>query len=176
MPFWRDGDWRARERRESALLPHRRPCWRPWCAPTSTLSSPHSRSPSTTSWHPAADLAVTLGPATLSSSVWRYSRSYSATPVSGTSCAMPTLTSAGCSLAFLARAATTDACAGSPPPPAGPAPPRGHLAVLVRPGPAAGLHPDPCAASRQTVHRSALAPYAAYSYCRAHSRWFWGCG
>ena len=34
--------------------------------------------------------------------------------------------------------------------------------------------PIPCAASRQTVDRSALAPYAAYGYCRAHSRWFWG--
>jgi Transposase DDE domain len=34
--------------------------------------------------------------------------------------------------------------------------------------------PIPCAASRQTVDRSALGPYAAYGYCRAHSRWFWG--
>lgn len=34
--------------------------------------------------------------------------------------------------------------------------------------------PIPCASSRQTVHRSALGPYAAYGSCRAHSRWFWG--
>lgn len=34
--------------------------------------------------------------------------------------------------------------------------------------------PVPCAASRETVRRSALAGYAAYGYCRSHSRWFWG--
>jgi hypothetical protein len=34
--------------------------------------------------------------------------------------------------------------------------------------------PVPCAASRQTVKRSALWPHAAYGYCRAHSRWYWG--
>lgn len=34
--------------------------------------------------------------------------------------------------------------------------------------------PIPCAASRQTVDRSELGPYAGYGYCRAHSRWFWG--
>jgi Transposase DDE domain len=31
--------------------------------------------------------------------------------------------------------------------------------------------PVPCAASRETVRRSAL---AGYGYCRSHSRWFWG--
>lgn len=34
--------------------------------------------------------------------------------------------------------------------------------------------PVPCAASRETVKRSALAGHASYGYCRAHSRWFWG--
>jgi Transposase DDE domain len=34
--------------------------------------------------------------------------------------------------------------------------------------------PVPCAASRQTVNRSALWPHCAYGYCRAHSRWYWG--
>jgi hypothetical protein len=32
----------------------------------------------------------------------------------------------------------------------------------------------PCAASRQTVNRSALWPHAGYGYCKSHSRWFWG--
>jgi hypothetical protein len=32
----------------------------------------------------------------------------------------------------------------------------------------------PCAASRETVRRSALAGYGGYGYCRSHSRWFWG--
>jgi Transposase DDE domain len=34
--------------------------------------------------------------------------------------------------------------------------------------------PVPCAASRETVKRSALAGHASYGYCRSHSRWFWG--
>jgi Transposase DDE domain len=34
--------------------------------------------------------------------------------------------------------------------------------------------PVPCAASRETVKRSALAGYGGYGFCRAHSRWFWG--
>lgn len=34
--------------------------------------------------------------------------------------------------------------------------------------------PVPCAASRETVRRSALAGIGAYGYCRSHSRWFWG--
>ena len=34
--------------------------------------------------------------------------------------------------------------------------------------------PVPCAASRQTVRRSALAGLASYGYCRSHSRYFWG--
>jgi DDE family transposase len=34
--------------------------------------------------------------------------------------------------------------------------------------------PVPCAASRETVRRSALAGHAGYGYCRSHSRWFWG--
>lgn len=34
--------------------------------------------------------------------------------------------------------------------------------------------PVPCAASRETVRRSALAGHGGYGYCRAHSRWFWG--
>jgi Transposase DDE domain len=34
--------------------------------------------------------------------------------------------------------------------------------------------PIPCAASRQTVKRSALWPHCAYGYCQAHSRWYWG--
>jgi hypothetical protein len=34
--------------------------------------------------------------------------------------------------------------------------------------------PLPCAASRQTVKRSALWPYAGYGYCASHHRWFWG--
>ena len=34
--------------------------------------------------------------------------------------------------------------------------------------------PVPCAASRQTVRRSALAGIGGYGYCRSHSRWFWG--
>ncbi len=34
--------------------------------------------------------------------------------------------------------------------------------------------PVPCAASRETVRRSALAGLAGYGFCRAHSRWFWG--
>ena len=32
----------------------------------------------------------------------------------------------------------------------------------------------PCAASRETVRRSALAGIGSYGYCRSHSRWFWG--
>ena len=32
----------------------------------------------------------------------------------------------------------------------------------------------PCAASRETVRRSALAGHGGYGYCRSHSRWFWG--
>jgi len=34
--------------------------------------------------------------------------------------------------------------------------------------------PLPCAASRETVKRSALADVAGYGYCAAHTRWFWG--
>jgi hypothetical protein len=34
--------------------------------------------------------------------------------------------------------------------------------------------PVPCAASRQTVRRSALAGHAGYGYCKSHHRWFWG--
>jgi hypothetical protein len=34
--------------------------------------------------------------------------------------------------------------------------------------------PVPCGASRETVRRSALAGQAAYGYCAAHSRYFWG--
>jgi hypothetical protein len=34
--------------------------------------------------------------------------------------------------------------------------------------------PVPCAASRETVRRSALAGTGGYGYCRSHSRWFWG--
>ncbi len=34
--------------------------------------------------------------------------------------------------------------------------------------------PVPCAASRETVRRSAFAGSAAYGYCRSHSRYFWG--
>jgi len=34
--------------------------------------------------------------------------------------------------------------------------------------------PVPCAASRETVRRSALAGHGAYGYCRSHSRWVWG--
>jgi hypothetical protein len=32
----------------------------------------------------------------------------------------------------------------------------------------------PCAASRETVKRSALGEAAGYGYCAAHSRWYWG--
>ena len=34
--------------------------------------------------------------------------------------------------------------------------------------------PVPCAASRETVRRSELAGYAAYGWCEAHNRHFWG--
>ena len=34
--------------------------------------------------------------------------------------------------------------------------------------------PVPCAASRETVHRSALAGHAGYGYCKSHHRYFWG--
>jgi hypothetical protein len=34
--------------------------------------------------------------------------------------------------------------------------------------------PVPCAASRETVRRSALAGLGGYGYCSSHSRWFWG--
>jgi hypothetical protein len=34
--------------------------------------------------------------------------------------------------------------------------------------------PVPCAASRETVKRSALWPYAGYGYCKSHHRFFWG--
>jgi hypothetical protein len=34
--------------------------------------------------------------------------------------------------------------------------------------------PVPCAASRETVRRSALAGHGGYGYSRSHSRWFWG--
>jgi Transposase DDE domain len=34
--------------------------------------------------------------------------------------------------------------------------------------------PVPCGSSRETVKRSAFAGHAAYGYCRAHSRYFWG--
>jgi Transposase DDE domain len=34
--------------------------------------------------------------------------------------------------------------------------------------------PVPCAASRQTVNRSALAGHAGYGYCKSHHRYFWG--
>jgi len=34
--------------------------------------------------------------------------------------------------------------------------------------------PVPCAASRETVKRSALAGLASYGYCRSHHRYFWG--
>lgn len=34
--------------------------------------------------------------------------------------------------------------------------------------------PLPCAASRETVKRSALAGHAGYGYCASHSRYFWG--
>jgi Transposase DDE domain len=34
--------------------------------------------------------------------------------------------------------------------------------------------PVPCAASRETVRRSALAGHGGYGYCRSHSRLFWG--
>ena len=32
----------------------------------------------------------------------------------------------------------------------------------------------PCAASRETVKRSALWPHAGYGYCKSHHRFFWG--
>jgi hypothetical protein len=32
----------------------------------------------------------------------------------------------------------------------------------------------PCAASRETVRRSALAGHAGYGYCESHHRFFWG--
>lgn len=34
--------------------------------------------------------------------------------------------------------------------------------------------PVRCAASPETVRRSALAGHGGYGYCRSHSRWFWG--
>ena len=34
--------------------------------------------------------------------------------------------------------------------------------------------PVPCGASRETAKRSELAGWAAYGYCRSHSRYFWG--
>jgi len=34
--------------------------------------------------------------------------------------------------------------------------------------------PVPCAASRETVNRSALWPYGGYGYCKSHHRFFWG--
>jgi Transposase DDE domain len=34
--------------------------------------------------------------------------------------------------------------------------------------------PVPCAASRETVKRSALAGHAGYGHCKSHRRWFWG--
>jgi hypothetical protein len=34
--------------------------------------------------------------------------------------------------------------------------------------------PVPCAASRQTVRRSALRGWADYGWCPSHSRWYWG--
>jgi hypothetical protein len=34
--------------------------------------------------------------------------------------------------------------------------------------------PVPCASSRETVKRSALAGVASYGYCRSHHRYFWG--
>jgi Transposase DDE domain len=34
--------------------------------------------------------------------------------------------------------------------------------------------PVPCAASRETVRRSALAGHAGYGYCKSHHRYFWG--
>jgi len=34
--------------------------------------------------------------------------------------------------------------------------------------------PIPCAASRKTVKRSAMAGIAGYGYCASHSRYFWG--
>ena len=34
--------------------------------------------------------------------------------------------------------------------------------------------PIPCAASRETVRRSALAGHGGYGYCASHSRYFWG--
>jgi hypothetical protein len=34
--------------------------------------------------------------------------------------------------------------------------------------------PVPCAASRETVKRSALAGQAGYGYCKSHHRYFWG--
>jgi hypothetical protein len=33
--------------------------------------------------------------------------------------------------------------------------------------------PVVCGTSRQTVRRSALAGWANYGYCAAHSRWYW---
>jgi hypothetical protein len=33
--------------------------------------------------------------------------------------------------------------------------------------------PVPCAASRETVRRSAFAGIGGYGYCRSHRRWFW---
>ena len=37
-----------------------------------------------------------------------------------------------------------------------------------------GSTPVPCAASRETVKRSALAGHAGYGYCKSHHRDFWG--
>ena len=34
--------------------------------------------------------------------------------------------------------------------------------------------PVPCAASRETVKRSALGGWADYGWCPSHSRWYWG--
>jgi hypothetical protein len=34
--------------------------------------------------------------------------------------------------------------------------------------------PLPCAASRETVKRSALVGHAGYGYCKSHHRYFWG--
>lgn len=51
--------------------------------------------------------------------------------------------------------------------------------AFVSPGFCDGLRlldstPVPCASSRETVKRSALAGIASYGYCQSHSRYFWG--
>ena len=147
------------------------------CAPVSTTSSSHCTSPSTSCWdltQEAGVPAASRGCRTPNWSVWRWPRC----------CWAATASTAGCGPAMAGWAICSRTAQ-----PAG----RQQAAAAARwlldqvltylAVQTPGVHdtvrlldatPVPCAASRETLQRSALRGIADYGWCPSHSRWYWG--